>query len=76
MPDHGFQICTFTHQDSGVWADMAQVVWGAGLQVSAAWYVSTETTSELKQGGYVQGTVILVLRKRRGNEGIYADELV
>lgn len=38
--------------------------------------VNAVATSELKQGGYVQGTVILVLRKRRGNEGIYADELV
>ena len=29
-----------------------------------AWYIATETTSELKKGGYVQGTVILMLRKR------------
>lgn len=76
MPDHGLQICMFTHKDAGVWADMAQVVWGAGLQVTAAWYVSTETTSELKQGGYVQGTVLLVLRKRRGDERAYKDEIV
>lgn len=76
MPDNGLQLCMFTHQDSGVWADMAQIVWGAGLQVTAAWYVSTETTSELKQGGYVQGTVLLVMRKRLGSEAAYADELV
>jgi putative DNA methylase len=76
MPDNGLQICMFTHQDSGVWAEMAQIVWGAGLQVTAAWYVSTETTSELKQGGYVQGTVLLVLRKRQGNDTAYSDELV
>jgi len=75
-PDNGLQIVMFTHQDSGVWADMAQIVWAAGLQVTAAWYVSTETTSELKQGGYVQGTVLLVLRKRRGAESAYTDELV
>ena len=47
---------------------MAQIFWGAGLQVIAAWYIATETTSELKKGGYVQGTVILVLRKRRAEE--------
>lgn len=76
MPDNGLQICMFTHQDASVWADMAQIVWGAALQVTAAWYVSTETTSELKQGGYVQGTVLLVLRKRRGNDTAYADEIV
>src|SRR6476659_1975801 len=60
---------------SGVWADMAGIFWGAGLQVTAAWYIATETTSELKKGGYVQGTVILVLRKRRGDEAGYEDEI-
>lgn len=76
MPGNGIQVCMFTHQDAGVWADMAQIVWGAGLRVTAAWYVSTETTSELKKGGYVQGTVLLVLRKRQGDERAYKDELV
>lgn len=76
MPDNGLQIVMFTHQDAGVWADMASIVWGAGLQVSAAWYIATETTSELKKGGYVQGTVLLVLRKRLVDEAVYRDELV
>ena len=66
----------FTHQDAGVWGDMAQIFWGAGLQVMAAWYIATETTSELKKGGYVQGTVILVLRKRKLGEHGYKDEIV
>ena len=76
MPDHGLQIVMFTHQDAGVWADMASIVWGAGLRVTAAWYIATETTSDLKKGGYVQGTVLLVLRKRIADESIYRDELV
>jgi putative DNA methylase len=76
MPDNGLQIVMFTHQDAGVWADMAQIFWGAGLQVMAAWYIATETTSELKKGGYVQGTVILVLRKHKANESGYKDEIV
>jgi len=76
MPDNGLQIVMFTHQDASVWADMASIVWGAGLQVSAAWYIATETTSELKKGGYVQGTVLLVLRKRLNDEAVYRDELV
>jgi adenine-specific DNA methylase len=54
----------FTHQDTGVWSDMVGIFWAAGLQVVGAWYIATETTSELKKGGYVQGTVILMLRKR------------
>jgi adenine-specific DNA methylase len=54
----------FTHQDAGVWSDMVGIFWAAGLQVVAAWYIATETTSELKKGGYVQGTVTLILRKR------------
>lgn len=76
MPDNGLQIVMFTHQDARVWADMASIVWGAGLQVTAAWYIATETTSELKKGGYVQGTVLLVLRKRLQAESVYRDELV
>jgi len=76
MPDNGVQIVMFTHQDASVWADMAAIVWGAGLQVTAAWYIATETTSELKKGGYVQGTALLVLRKRLSQESAYRDELV
>jgi len=64
MPDNGIQCVMFTHQDTGVWSDMVGIFWAAGLQVVGAWYIATETTSELKKGGYVQGTVILMLRKR------------
>ncbi len=76
MPDQGLQVCMFTHKDAGVWADMAGIVWAAGLRVTAAWYVSTETTSDLKKGGYVQGTVLLVLRKRVGDEHGYRSDVV
>jgi hypothetical protein len=76
MPDNGLQIVMFTHQDASVWADMAAIVWGAGLQVTAAWYIATETTSEIKKGGYVQGTVLLILRKRSEGKSVYRDELV
>lgn len=75
MPDNGLQIVMFTHQSGSVWADMAQIFWGAGLQVQAAWYIATETSTELRKGGYVQGTVILVLRKRIGGESGYEDEI-
>ena len=68
MPDNGMQSVMFTHQDTNVWSDMVGIFWAAGLQVVAAWYIATETTSELKKGGYVQGTVILMLRKRPAGE--------
>ena len=64
MPVNGLQCVMFTHQDTGVWSDMVGIFWAAGLQVISAWYIATETTSELKKGGYVQGTVTLMLRKR------------
>jgi putative DNA methylase len=76
MPDNGLQIVMFTHQDASVWAEMAAIVWGSGLQVTAAWYIATETTSELKKGGYVQGTVLLILRKCAEGQSVYRDELV
>lgn len=47
---------------------MIGIFWAAGLQVVGAWYIATETMSELKKGGYVQGTVILMLRKRPAGE--------
>ncbi|MBU2802686.1 MAG: DUF1156 domain-containing protein [Acidithiobacillus caldus] len=68
MPDNGLQCVMFTHQDTAIWGDLIGVFWAAGLQVVAAWYIATETTSELKKGGYVQGTVILMLKKRPAGE--------
>ena len=68
MPDNGMQCVMFTHQNTGVWGDLIGIFWAAGLQVVAAWYIATETTSELKKGGYVQGTVILMLKKRAAGE--------
>jgi putative DNA methylase len=49
MPDNGMQCVMFTHQDTGVWSDMVSIFWAAGLQVVGAWYIATETTSELKK---------------------------
>ena len=76
MSDNGLQIVQFTHQDAKTWSDMAQIFWGAGLQVVQDWYVSTETITGLKLGGYVQGTHMIVLRKRRGEQSGYQDEIV
>jgi putative DNA methylase len=76
MPDNGLQCVMFTHQDTGVWADMVSIFWAAGLQVISAWYIATETTSELKQGGYVQGTVTLLLRKRLETASTFKQRLL
>jgi putative DNA methylase len=75
MPDNGIQVIMFTHQSGSIWADMANIVWAAGLQVTAAWYVVTETDSALRTGSYVKGTVLLVLRKRRGAHKTTRDDL-
>lgn len=76
MPDNGMQIIMFTHQDVSVWADLALIVWSAGLQVVAAWNIATETESSgLKSGNYVKGTVLLVLRKQTSTETAYLDEI-
>ncbi|MEJ2092508.1 MAG: hypothetical protein P8X65_09995 [Syntrophobacterales bacterium] len=75
MPDDGMQVVMFTHQDVKVWADLALILWAAGLRVTAAWTIGTETESSLKQGNYVQGTVLLVLRKRTSQETAYRDEI-
>ena len=75
MPDHGIQIVMFTHQSGAIWADMANIVWAAGLQVTAAWYIVTETDSALRGGSNVKGTVLLICRKRKGSHKITRDEL-
>ena len=75
MPDHGIQVIMFTHQSGAIWADMANIVWAAGLQVTAAWYVVTETDSALRDGSNVKGTVLLVCRKREGDHKITRDDL-
>jgi len=71
MPDNGMQCVMFTHQDTAVWGDLIGIFWAAGLQVVAAWYIATETTTGTKtSGGYVQGTVILMLKKRPAGERV------
>lgn len=75
MTDNGVQIVMFTHQDAAVWADLALILWASGLRVTAAWCIATETDSALKAGNYVQGTVLLVLRKQTSNEIAFFDEL-
>ena len=75
MPDNGLQVIMFTHQSGSIWADMANIVWASGLQVTAAWYVVTETESALREGSYVKGTVLLVLRKRLGLHKTTRDDL-
>ncbi|CAG0958573.1 hypothetical protein METP2_00648 [Methanosarcinales archaeon] len=75
MPDNGAQIVMFTHQDANVWADLSMILWAAGLQVTAAWCIATETNTALKVGNYVQGTVLLVLRKQTSNETAFLDEI-
>ena len=76
MPDNGLQVVMFTHQDATVWADLTLILWAAGLRVSAAWTIATETESALKKGNYVQGTVLMVLRKQTSEETVFLDELV
>jgi len=76
MPDNGMQVVMFTHQDPAVWADLTLILWSAGLHVTAAWNIATETESGgLKAGNYVQGTVILVLRKMTTDATAFKDEI-
>ena len=75
MPDNGIQVVMFTHQSESIWADMANIVWASTLQVTAAWYVVTETESALRDGSNVKGTVLLVLRKRSGTHKTTRDDL-
>jgi len=51
-------------------------LWSAGLHVTAAWNIATETESVgLKEGNYVKGTVLLVLRKITTEATAFTDEI-
>ena len=76
MPDDGMQVVMFTHSDPAVWAQLALIMWKSGLRVTAAWNIATETESGgLKDGNYVKGTVLLVLRKQTGDDLAFLDEI-
>lgn len=76
MADDGMQVVMFTHSDPAVWAQLAIIMWKAGLKVTAAWNIATETEAVgLKSGNYVKGTVILVLRKQTGDDIAFLDEI-
>ena len=76
MPDDGFHVVMFTHQNASIWADLTLIVWAAGLRVTAAWTIGTETPFGVKEGNYVQGTVLMVLRKQVSEETAFLDEVV
>ncbi len=76
MPDNGMQIVMFTHQDAAVWADLAMILWAAGLRVTAAWCIVTEVEKVVTTGNYVQGTVVLVLRKRLDARNGWAEDVL
>ncbi len=74
--DDGIHVVMFTHSDPAVWAQLALIMWKAGLTVTAAWNIATETdASGLKDGNYVKGTVLLVLRKQTNEDEAFLDEL-
>ncbi len=77
MPDDGYQIVMFTHQNASVWADLSMILWAAGLRVTAAWTIATETDAAFRTGNYVQGTVLLILRKRDATAPpVFLDEVL
>jgi adenine-specific DNA methylase len=76
MPNNGYQIVMFTHQDVKVWSILTMILWVSGLKVNSAWNISTETNSGgLKEGNYVKGTVLLVLQKQTSDDFAFQDEV-
>ena len=76
MGADGVQVVMFTHQDAGIWADLTLILWGAGLRVTAAWTIATETPFGIKEGNYVQGTVLMVLRKQTSEETVFLHQVL
>lgn len=76
MSNDGLQVVMFTHSDPSVWAQLAIIMWKAGLRVCNAWNIATETdVGGIRSGNYVKGTVLLILRKRTGTSEAFLDEI-
>jgi len=52
------------------------ILWAAGLRVTAAWCITTEVEKFRSEGSYVQGTVLLILRKRRTSRNGWSDDVL
>ncbi len=75
MSPNGMQVVMFTHNDPSVWAGVTLILWAAGLQVTGVWNVRTETSSDLKQGNFVQGTALMILRRRTGDDNAWSHKM-
>lgn len=77
MNNCGYQVIMFTHQDVKVWSDLVPIIVKSGLEVCQAWTISTETECGglKKDTGFVQGTVLLILKKRQSDLEMYSDQL-
>lgn len=64
MPDNGIQVMMFAHKRGAMWTDIANIIWESGLRVTAVWHVVTETESALRKGHNLNGTILIVMRKR------------
>ncbi|GAB6284258.1 MAG: hypothetical protein STSR0009_04570 [Methanoregula sp.] len=45
------------------------------MKVTAAWCIATETVTGVRKGNYVQGTVLLILRKQTSDKVAFLDEI-
>ncbi len=75
MSETGIQLVMFTHSDISVWGELARIFWAADLQVTAAWCIGTEATTGFRDGNHVQGTHLLLLRRRTGTENAWSNKL-
>ena len=64
MPENGYQCVMFTHSSVEVWVEITNILWASRLQVVSAWCVATETATSFRDGNHIQGTVLLILKKR------------
>ncbi|WAM37308.1 anti-phage-associated DUF1156 domain-containing protein [Caldicellulosiruptor acetigenus] len=77
MPENGYFVLMFTHQDSQVFADLTEILLESGLLSVNAWSVATEREDNMSEGNFVQSTVCVVLKKidRTQLEPVFIEEL-
>ena len=77
MPENGYFILMFTHQDSQVFADLTEILLESGIMSVNAWSIVTETEDSISEGNFVQSTVSVVLKKidKSKLEPVFIEEL-
>ncbi len=74
----GIALVMYAHTDTSAWETLVGALMGSGLQVTASWPISTETSSrrDWLGGAVLAATIFLTCRKRPDDRVGYLDQIL